>query len=286
MNPNKNDYSKQLMISLDYFKHILDEYDSWPFAWYRETARNAEEAGATQINYAVSADQKSVTLSVTDNGCGMALETLRHDLLTLGGSSKKQQDHDHSYIQYGFSKNIILFAHQRYQIYTRAYLVTGQGDQYSIEPADDYLNGTSIAISVDSNANLFRLRQSCRILAYQYDTEISISLNGRVLKKGCYNFEHQLELPVGIFYFNEKIAQDNAEVFYWVRLNGLPLFSSYLYSSGNYNIDGVLDLMEESAQFLMTNHEDFKYEICQLLNTFFHELSHSGHKLESNLINI
>jgi len=282
-----NHYSEQLTISKDYFKHTLDEYDNWQFAWFRETAKNAIEAKATQIDYTVTEkDKQTIKLSAVDNGCGMDLETLRHDLLKLGGSSKKKSNNREINVQYGSAKNIILFSHQSYQIDTRTFLVTGQGHYYSIEPADDYLQGTSITVLVDISHRLFKLRQNCRILAQQFQTELSISLNGKQLKKGQDNFDHQLELPIGTFHFNELAAQDETEIFYWVKLNGLPLFSSYIYSSGQFNIDGTLNLTQESEQFLTSNHEGFQYEICQLLSTLFHELSHSGHKLKSSINNI
>jgi len=216
----------------------------------------------------------------------MDLETLRHDLLKLGGSSKKKSNNREKNIQYGSAKNIILFAHQIYQIDTRTFLVTGQGHYYSIEPADDYRQGTSITVLVEISHSLFKLRQSCRILAHQFQTKLSISLNGKQLKKGQESFDHKLELPIGTFHFNEEVADDETEIFYWVKLNGLPLFSSYLYSSGQFNIEGVINLNQDSASLLTSNHEGFQYEICQLLSTLFHELSHFGHKLQSNLNNI
>jgi len=267
---NQSDYSEQLTIGEHYFSNILLCYDNWVFAWFRETAAMAIDSGATQIDYTViKSDEQHIQLTVKDNGRGMSLNALKQMMV----------------LDYINDHTIVLFAHKGYQIHTRNFLVTGKGHQYSIEPADDYLYGTSITVLVDSSHNLFRIRQNCRIFAYTFLINIPVSVNNKVIKPGQNNFDHELELPVGTFYFNEEIAQDDAEVFYWVRFNGLPLFSSYLYSSGNYDIEGILDLTPESARFLTVNREGFKAEICQLLSTFFHELSYSGHKLKSNLSN-
>jgi len=267
---NQSDYSEQLTIGEHYFSNTLLDYDNWVFAWFRETAAMAIDSGATQIDYTViKSDKQHIQLTAKDNGSGMSLNALKQMMV----------------LNYASTHTIVLFAHKGYQIHTRNLSVTGQGLQYTIEPADNYLNGTSIIVLVESSHNLFRIRQNCRVLAHTFLLNIPVSVNSKVIKPGQNNFDHELKLPVGIFYFNEEVVQDDTEVFYWVKLNGLPLFSSYLYSSGNYNIEGVLDLNKESAQFLTANHEGFKYEVCQLLSTFFHELSHSGYKLKSNLSN-
>ena len=112
----KEDYSEQIKIPSDFFAKALKEYQDWRFAWMRETIQNSADAGATQIDFQIeSINEEQIKLSVTDNGCGMDITTLRKGLLTLGGSIKDSAANEQAIGGYGYAKHIILFAHQQYQ---------------------------------------------------------------------------------------------------------------------------------------------------------------------------
>jgi len=280
-------HHEQLSISQNYFKNTLNTSHHWSFSWCRETAQNAVDAGATQIDYTITAKNKqTIELSVTDNGKGMSHTTLTNDLLTLGSSSKYrdnagQSKHINTGTSHGYAKNIILFAHSRYQIHSRNTVVKGKGQQYRLEATAHYRQGTTLSITTQTSQNnaLMQFRQNCRILAYHYQTPLTITLNGKPLNYRQERFKHQLTLPLCTLSFNATIANDETTVSYWVKLAKLPLFNRIQYSSGRYNIDGILDLNEEASHLLTANHEGFEPETAQLLYSLFNELSHQGSRI-------
>lgn len=61
-----------------------------PYAFLRELVQNAIDAGATRIEVRLARDPDgSVATSVDDDGCGMTLEVIERQLLTLFSSSKE-----------------------------------------------------------------------------------------------------------------------------------------------------------------------------------------------------
>jgi len=264
------DYSEQIKIPSDFFAKTLKEYQDWRFAWFRETIQNAADAGATQIDFqVVVVSEEQIKLSVTDNGCGMDIKTLRKGLLTLGGSIKDNTSNHGAIGGYGYAKHIILFAHQQYQIHSRDCLVSGAGCQYAIEPADDYLKGTFISVILDKKASIAGFTRSCRRLVKAYQTSIQITLNDEVLLSQEDNFNYQIKTSLGLLQFSEE---EESDIMLWIRMRGLPMFSYHLYSSGQRGLRGTLDLMGEPTELLTANRDGLNFQSSSELNNLLHEL--------------
>jgi HSP90 family molecular chaperone len=255
-----NDYSEQIKIPSDFFAKTLKEYQDWRFAWFRETVQNAADAGATCIDFTIEAiDDNKIKLSVTNNGCGMDSQTLRKGLLTLGGSVKDHliQAKEQTIGGYGYAKHIILFAHQHYQIHTRDCLVSGEGSQYAIEPADDYLEGTYISVILRKVSPMAGFKRSCRTLVNEYQSDIKITLNGEVLPSRRDQYDYQIETGLGQLQFSEE---ESSDVTLWIRMRGLPMFHYYLFHSGQRGFVGTLDLKGEPTELLTANRDGLNFK--------------------------
>ncbi len=266
----KEDYSEQIKIPSDFFAKALKEYQNWRFAWIRETIQNSADAGATQIDFQIeSINEEQIKLSVTDNGCGMDITTLRRGFLTLGGSIKDTVANEQAIGGYGYAKHIILFAHQQYQIHSRDCLVSGAGSQYAIEPADDYFHGTHISVILNQDSPVAGFTRNCRRLVKVYQTIIKITLNGEELQSQQDNYDYQVETKLGLLQFSEE---DESDVTLWIRMRGLPMFNYYLYSSGQRGLSGTLDLKGEPTELLTANRDGLNFKSSGELNNLLHEL--------------
>ncbi len=268
-----NDYSEQIRIPSDFFIKTLKEYKDWKFAWFRETIQNSVDAGATQIDFMIESvnENTQIKLSVTDNGCGMNMTTLRNGLLTLGGSIKEKSVtiKEHFIEGYGYAKSIILFAHQQYQIHTRDLLVSGEGKKYVIEPADDYLCGTYISVLLKKVSPIAGFNKCCRRLVREYQTDLKITLNGKALQTQHCRYEHQLETTLGLLRFSEEKSN---EVILCITIHGLPMFNYYLYDSGSRGLSGSLDLKGKVTELLTANHEALNLNATAALNNLLNKL--------------
>ncbi len=266
----KEDYSEQIKIPSDFFAKTLKEYQDWRFAWFRETIQNAADAGATQIDFQVeSINEDKIKLSVTDNGCGMDITTLRKGFLTLGGSIKDSIANEQGIGGYGYAKHIILFAHQQYQIHSRDCLVSGEGSQYAIEAADDYLHGTHISVILNKDSPVASFTRNCRRLVKVYQTSIKITLNDEELLSQQDNYDYQVKTNLGLLQFSEE---DESDVTLWIRMRGLPMFNYYLYNSGYRGLSGTLDLKGEPTELLTANRDGLNFKSSGELNNLLHEL--------------
>ncbi len=248
MNPTEH-----VCIPSEFFAKTLKEYQDWRFAWFRETAQNAADAGATRIDFTVAPQDAALVLSVTDNGSGMDEATLRQGLLTLGGSVKP----DAPVIGgYGYAKHIILFAHRRYRIRTRDLNVSGAAGAFHIEYSAPWTNGTRIEVWLDGQpADEFS--KACRTLAQHFETDIRLTLDGKLLRaKRQRRRDYAADTPLGTLRFVET---DDSSVTLWVRSRGLPMFRYHVGHSGHRGVEGSLDLKGPPTDYLTSNRDGLTY---------------------------
>ena len=268
-----NDYSEQITIPSDFFAKTLKEYQDWRFAWFRETVQNSADAGASKIDFSIESvdvdDGNSIQLTVTDNGCGMDMTTLREGFLTLGGSIKSESTNKQAIGGYGYAKHIILFAHQHYQIKTKQLMVSGEGSQYVIEPVESSLAGTQITVKLANTGSLAVLLRKCRLLVQHYQTDIQFTLNGKMLNSQSEDYEYHIGTDLGHLQFSEE---DDSDVMLWIRMQGLPMFQYYLMSSGQKGFSGTLDLTGEPTELLTANRDGLNFKFSSQLNHLLYEL--------------
>ena len=241
--------SEQICIPDDFFVKTLREYSDWRFAWFREVTQNAADAGATRIAFAIHAADGKVILSATDNGSGMDEATLRTGLLTLGGSVK---DTATPIGGFGYAKHVILLAHRAYQVRTRDLVVTGRGGHYSLQRnCRPWVSGTQVQVEV-ADDRPEPLQQACVTLGRNARLGVTLTLNGRALRRGPGRYDYTTDTDLGTLRFSED---DDSTVSVWVRMGGLPMFRYYVGHCGERGLFGVLDLAGGPTDVLTANRD-------------------------------
>lgn len=218
------------------------------------------------------------TLTITDNGMGMDVDTLHNKFLTLGGTTKGDADNTGGF---GLAKSVILGCGSGFHIHTQDNEFSS--DDIGVNPIhkSEYLQGTEIRLYsplVDSVQTVgtasFLLEQA--VMDYVYSSIIpkntTIRVNG---ESHSYKFKptkRSRRIPAELGISSELIPADttldvnvfktsNAAHYLYVRLRGLTQFKTYL--SWNANCDITLDfqttLDPRSSEYpFSTNREGLK----------------------------
>jgi hypothetical protein len=126
-------------IPPDHFaRRVINEYSDRLTSLVREFLQNSVDAGATTIEFTTSDN----SLTVRDNGRGIQADRMVEALLTLGGSVKDGQ----SIGGYGIAKEILLFAHEAYEIRTLNSRVRGRVLAYELEIVEESFPGAEFTI--------------------------------------------------------------------------------------------------------------------------------------------
>ena len=198
--------------------------------------------GRIEIEYADD------TLSVTDNGMGMDIETLHTKFLTLGGTTKGDED---STGGFGLAKSVILGCGTGFKVHTQDNEFSS--DDLGINPIHKttYLNGTQITM-VHPQVDGPGFKNA--ILDYVYSSiipnNITVTFNGIEHEYQFTPTNTSKRMPVELGISNVMIPKDTllelnvfktkTSVHYlYVRLRGLTQFKTYL--SWNANCDITLD---------------------------------------------
>jgi len=272
-------YDQQVSIPTDFFTKTLKEYQDWRMVWFRETIQNAMDAKATQIAFSIKKIKQSIQLSVSDNGCGMDINRLRNGFLTLGGSIKTRNNLN-PIGGFGYAKHIILFAHQHYQITTQDNLVTGQGNQYTIDRASQPFKGTKIAVTLHPTEDINVLKQCCQELVSHTRTTVKIFLNDKCLTTDTHSYTYHAETALGSFHFCESIKPRDMRV--WVRIQGLPMFRYALNNMAQKGLNGVLDIQGKPTDWLTSNRESLNHQYNPLFEQFISDLLYQREQFKPN----
>jgi len=275
-----SDYNEQVQIPSDFFTKSLKEYQDWRVAWFRETIQNAMDAKATRIDFTIKKTKQSIQVTVTDNGCGMDRATLLKGFLTLGGSNKEKNNDCSPIGGFGYAKHIILFAHQSYQICTQDYIVTGQGNHYSMEKAGRNITGTRITVTLNPSENIQVLKQCCREFVKNTQTAIPITLNKKHLPTNTQSYSYHTDTVLGPLHFSEPIRQRDMNL--WVRIQGLPMFRYALNDTIQKGLVGILDLDGKPTELLTANRENFNHQYAPRFEQLISDLLYQREQFKPN----
>jgi hypothetical protein len=272
--------TEHVLIPSEFFAKTLKEYQNWRFAWFRETAQNAADAGATRIDFVVEQLDTELVLSVADNGTGMDEPTLRQGLLILGGSVKPDEPVIGGY---GYAKHIILFAHRGYRIHTRDLDVSGAAGAFRIEQTDQWTLGTRIEVWLQDQVEE-DFCEACRTLAQNFETDVRLTLNGKTLRAKKRRHDYTVDTPLGTLRFSEN---DTSAVTLWVRIRGPAMFRYHVGHSGHRGFDGTLDLTGEPTEYLTSNRDGLTYRARAQLDELLMRLIGERHQFKTrNQLNL
>jgi hypothetical protein len=272
---------KQVALPILHFrKTAKSEYSNWRNAIVREFYQNSFDAGATAIHFDFQSqhinNEPCISLTVTDDGKGMNLETCENKLLTLGGSDKNNNDIG----GYGVAKQILYFAWSRWEIKSQDYKIEGVGCQYEIIENQPWINGVSSTIYIEETENFKPQRQIENYLTL-CETNVPTFVNGVLFANKSVRGEMIRELDWGTLYKNKN----DSSAYISVRVNGMFMF--YRYASSELGCALTLELNGDTREMLSSNRDGLTEKYCSGFSQLVNELSVnpiSGTKLKNEII--
>lgn len=230
-----------------FFKMAKLDYAHWEKALPREFLQNSVDAGSSRVE--ISVDEKSRTITVSDDGCGMDYDTIKEKLLVLGGSKKDKG----SIGAFGKAKEILFFSWEKYTIRTQNWLVVGEGAEYSIERVKDWHDGTTCSIKVWASESLDSVTSEFEIVASYFEVGCEIYVDGEKVKTHLKRGELLRSLDWADIYIERGVHSYYAAV----RINGQWMFNEWLASMYEFG-RVILEIKGYSLDALTSNRDSLK----------------------------
>lgn len=245
----------------DYFvRSAWSAYGNPREAFFRETLQNAVDAGATEVRFTLT----DSTITVEDDGDGMSEEVVRPAMLTLNGSYKRAG----SVGGFGSAKEIILFAHDGYEIHTRDVLVRGRGIRYSLETVAARA-GTRITVRPHAmfSYSLGDFLGIVREYLSLCDVRPKVILNGDVVH-GLKVERVGATLPWGVVCLRN--LRNETRTYALIRAKGVLMFRRWIGECAKLV---CVDIECPSTQILTSNRDSLTGNAQDLLNAEFATLA-------------
>jgi hypothetical protein len=243
-----------------YWGNKLDAYPSWETAWWREVVQNSRDArgpskpqGPTKIKLECKTESytdiegvtvDAVRCSCEDNGVGMDEETLRKAFLSFGGSKKPAG----AVGGFGDAKELVIIPWLGYEVHTRDLVARGRHNQFEVEKADRYLDGTRVTAWMPTSKST-TVAYAEGFLDRCYLPHLRITINGRVRKANLTSDRMVKGFPKSVrrygsgevgsvaIYHNPRTRRRGV----LVRSNGVFMFDMYVPMS-KYKGSVLIDL--------------------------------------------
>lgn len=251
-------------IPVEYFLRMAKhDYNSHTKALPREFYQNSSDAGATFIN--VESDSEKRTITVTDDGCGMDLDTLQNKLLVLGGSKKRSG----STGAFGKAKELLFFAWESYEIKTRDLHCVGRGAEYTIGDRDPYDNHklTQCIITVPEEEDFSWMVLQFKAVARDFQIDATIYVNQIEIEGSLRRGDLIKEIKWATLY---SAMGKRDSTYAHVRINGQWMYSSYHGVNGIGTI--IVELSKHSTEILTSNRDGIKSEYSSEFNQLLKEV--------------
>jgi hypothetical protein len=217
------------------------DYYNWQWALVREFIQNSVDAESTVIKFSF----ENGFLTVSDNGCGMDLETIEKALLTLGGTHKTGE----SVGGIGKAKEILYFGWPEWEIRTGHTFITGRGCQYEIaqnEFQDGVLSRINIGNLIPNIENILsRYISVCSL------PKVKFLFNDVIIDVQQVEFGKKLTLIEGLGDLYENLSTSNSGIV--VQSHGLYMFSNHSILDKAY----VFNITMPSYECLTANRDGF-----------------------------
>lgn len=247
-------------IPYGYFlKMAKHDYSNWKKALPREFYQNSIDAGATVIKVSVNKEPRMIEIS--DDGCGMSLDTIQNKLLVLGGSKKASG----SVGAFGKAKELLFFSWPKWEILTRGLRLEGKGPEYSLNKVESDIQGVIARVWIPEDEDLDAVATQFRVVASYMQTGADIFIDGEPVQCGKKRGRlARCEEWVDIYQLK---AEDSS--YAPVRIDGIWMFDKYV-GSGHGLL--VFELKRSSIEALTSNRDGLKYQWSDLLEPIVEDL--------------
>jgi hypothetical protein len=266
-------FEHQVAIGPEFFRKSMNDYAEPHWAFVREIMQNSMDCGSRVIDVQIQDididDVELTRVIVTNDGRPMDRAEITEKLLALGSSGKDFRDG--AVGGFGRAKEILYFAHAKYQIESGCWRVAGSGAGYDLtESPTSIIPGTRSTVWWDGHrAEALRVtfRRFVELAGRQWGG--TFRLDGE---------EHRGGLPLGAF--RRELARDEetwARVYtsrapdhsVVVRVNGIPMYRRVTRYSGCVTVE----LLGTSAERLTSNRDRLKHPFDDQLDELIDQLS-------------
>lgn len=213
-----------IKIGPSFFQKAKNDYSDWRWAWVRELAQNGIDApGTSSLMFEFRKSETETVASCENNGAPMTREILLEKFLAIGESGKNFQSE--AVGGFGKAKELIAFAHLRYEIRTGSLLVRGCGAEYELEEGLEEFHGTRTRVWMVGDETVAlsgAVRAFCSYAQWGGQVLLFTTSGAERLECGLKKGAPRRELSMGSVYSNK--SHSNLVV---VRIKGVPMFTSY-----------------------------------------------------------
>ena len=264
----------------DFFVKEKLSYNDFKLAWAREALQNSRDAGAKNIDFTIKQDYDTKKLLVVcdDDGKGMNQDVLLNVFLKMGGSQKE----DGNTGGFGYAKVLLAFAHLNYKIKTQNLEVVGTAANYGWKEVSDVRKGVRLEVEMTTEDNsAWSMEEALRELvsASNLGKDIKVTLNGETLTARKTPQPYKLETALGHLTFGDYESTYSSTSTIWVRMNGLAMFKSRLWTDGAA-FHGALELKGHSLEMLTSNRDALSKDKTEILNKIMQDLANDREKLK------
>lgn len=237
-------------IGPSFFKKELNDYANWKWAYIREALQNCIDAPKCKNIHVQLQKGDKTTVTFSNDGAPMDLDTITNKLLCLGESGKNFEG---SVGGFGKAKILLYFAQASYSIRTGEFLVQGKGGDYSITTCDSFYNGTSSTVVLEDSYYYSFLAEVEKFASYtQWDGTLTLTETdgeSKVLDTNCRKGNFRKEEPYGRIYTNSDVKGIVC------RIHGIPMFVDS-YSTQH----GIVLELPNSGTHLTSNRDMLQYK--------------------------
>lgn len=264
----------------DYFVKEKLSYNDFKMAWAREAIQNSRDAGAKNIDFTIKEDYDAKKLKVIceDDGRGMNADVLHNVFLKMGGSQKE----DGATGGFGYAKVLLAFAHLNYKIQTQDLEVVGSAAKYGSRQVADFRKGVRLEVEMTTEDNsAWSMEDALREVVSNSNLgkDVKVTLNGLELAASNTPQPYQLETALGNLTFNDSQSMHSSSSTIWVRMNGLAMFKTRLWTDGAAFL-GYLELKGHSLEMLTSNRDSLSKGKSEILNKILQDLANDREKLK------
>lgn len=243
----------------EFFINKRRQYGDWRMGWWREAIQNAVDAGATEIVCSVNrCPDGNIAVSLEDNGRGMTETVLVEKFLRGGGTTKVGEGVAGGF---GSAKELLILPWLGYTIETRGVVARGVMDEITIEKASvPRAAGVKLTVIMPPDdhttlGNAATFIQKCYLPRVRFMMEGTDQVPYEVkaeLKRGkiVERIANEAEL------YAPKVDYDANYVF--VRVNGLFMFSRWIYGGGKLRRQPIIEVTAPSVDVFTDNRDGFR----------------------------
>jgi hypothetical protein len=274
-------YAHSVAIGPEFFKKAFHDYSDKSWAFAREILQNSIDCGSGTIRIWVGKvgtdDDPATHVTVENDGAPMTREIIVDKLLSLGSSGKDFQAG--SVGGFGKAKEILYFAHDRYEIESGVCVVKGSGAMYDLGDSNSFRHGTrsDVRWRGDHHHNLRsafkRFVELCGCAKVKFFLDSEELTPGVVRKHHVRDLEKDGKVWARV---HTTTAFDHQVV---VRVGGIPMFSEKC----DYRKGLVLELEGASSETLTSNRDSLRWPFAGELSSLITKVAvdrRSAFKLE------